>query len=191
MSELKSLKGYKHEYLISDDGSIFSMASGRMKKLNPSLRGKFRNQYLFVRLVTTDGLVNKSIHRLVAENFVTDRPEGAEVINHKDGNKQNNHHSNLEWTTVSENTKHAYAKGLAGASKHGSFKGPVCSVTAGGFGYVFFGCNQAKRIGFDHSLVRRCIAKPGYKHAGHEFYRIDMSIVYGIASQLRAGKDGE
>lgn len=188
MSELKKLNGYKHDYFISDDGDIFSTSSGRMKKLKPSLRGKSRNQYFFVRLVTENGLVNKSIHRLVAENFIHDKPAGCEVINHKDGNKQNNYHANLEWTTVAENTKHAYAKGLAGASKHGSFKGPVCSVAVGGFGYVFFGCNQAKAIGFDHSLVRRCIAKPGYKHAGHEFYRIDMSIVSDIAEQLRAGE---
>lgn len=187
MSELKKLNGYKHDYFISDDGDIFSTSSGRMKKLKPSLRGKSRNQYFFVRLVTENGLVNKSIHRLVAESFIHDKPDGCEVINHKDGNKQNNHHANLEWTTVAENTKHAYAKGLAGASKHGSFKGPVCSVAPDGFGYVFFGCNQARSIGFDHSLVRRCIARPGYKHAGHEFFRIDMSIVSEIA-QLRAGE---
>lgn len=49
MSKVKKLTGYKHEYFISDDGDIFSKASGSMKKLKPSLRGKKRNQYLFVR----------------------------------------------------------------------------------------------------------------------------------------------
>lgn len=38
-----------------------------------------------------------------------DRPE----CNHKDGNKQNNHLDNLEWTSSSENKQHAIASGLA------------------------------------------------------------------------------
>ena len=33
-------------------------------------------------------------------------------INHKDGNKLNNDLNNLEWATISENTKHAYANKL-------------------------------------------------------------------------------
>ena len=35
------------------------------------------------------------------------------VVNHIDGNKRNNDYRNLEWATVSENTKHAFDNGLA------------------------------------------------------------------------------
>ena len=49
------------------------------------------------------------IHRLVAQAFL---PNEKEQVNHKDGNKLNNHVDNLQWVTQSENMKHAYDTGL-------------------------------------------------------------------------------
>lgn len=53
-----------------------------------------------------------SMHRVVYTVFVGDIPEGLQ-INHIDGNKHNNHVSNLEVCTASENLLHAYRTGLA------------------------------------------------------------------------------
>lgn len=51
------------------------------------------------------------IHRLVARTFVPGYVNGL-TVNHIDGNKLNNHHLNLEWITLSENTRKQWASGL-------------------------------------------------------------------------------
>jgi len=51
------------------------------------------------------------VHRVVAEAFKGKIPDDMEV-NHLDGNKQNNHLSNLEIVTHAENQKHASENGL-------------------------------------------------------------------------------
>ena len=51
------------------------------------------------------------IHKLVALAFIPN-PEMKKWINHKDGNKTNNHVDNLEWCTPSENQKHSWKNGM-------------------------------------------------------------------------------
>jgi hypothetical protein len=51
------------------------------------------------------------VHRLVAAAF-HGQPRPDQVTNHKDGDKTNNHASNLEWVTQAENVRHAVETGL-------------------------------------------------------------------------------
>jgi hypothetical protein len=61
--------------------------------------------------VSTNKLPEKYIHRMVATQFVdNDDPQTKTVVDHIDGNKHNNHFTNLEWVTRSENHKRMHAR---------------------------------------------------------------------------------
>lgn len=56
------------------------------------------------------------VHRLVSQLFVSGYFDGA-VVNHKDGIKDNNKFTNLEWVTQSYNVQHAYDNNLTDINK--------------------------------------------------------------------------
>ena len=103
----KDIKGYQGRYQVDENGNVWSCVSGR--KLHPTLR---KTGYYEVCLVDSEGKRHyERVHRLVALMFVQ-KPEGCNVVNHLDCNKQNNHFSNLQWTTVKGNTNQALEHGL-------------------------------------------------------------------------------
>jgi len=91
-------------YLVFENGDIINQKTN--KKLKPQNNG---NGYLKVTLTIEGKQVQKYVHRLVAELYLLDK---SIQVNHIDGDKSNNHISNLEWVTNSENQKHAHRIGL-------------------------------------------------------------------------------
>lgn len=67
--------------------------------------------YGVCKLRNKDKVVSAKVHRLIAETFVPN-PDNKPQVNHKDGNKLNNHYTNLDWVTPSENILHAKRLGL-------------------------------------------------------------------------------
>ena len=103
----KDIPMFEGKYQASNYGNIRSTSyeghEGWIKNLKLSKR---KDGYLQVQLYEKKYLV----HRLVASTFLGEKEQL--LINHKDGNKQNNCINNLEWVTSSENTIHAYSNSL-------------------------------------------------------------------------------
>lgn len=95
-------------YSISDHGRIYSDVSKKI--LSPGIDDtgyrRFSTRY-------KGKPVKFYVHRWVAWAFVYNwEPYSRLFVNHKDGNKLNNHYTNLEWVTLSENSLHAVRTGL-------------------------------------------------------------------------------
>lgn len=116
MMKSKIIQGYgKNKYEVFEDGTVVSL--GRIGARGYIVKDKILTPHLnssgYLRASMNLSGKNKYyfIHRLVAECFVPN-PFNKDKVNHKDGNKHNNHFSNLEWVTSSENNKHAFDNGL-------------------------------------------------------------------------------
>lgn len=102
------IKGYEGHYSINAFGDVFSWKYGAKKQLKRNVNSK---GYQYYCLSLNNKIKNITVHKLVAQTFISDRPLNMQV-NHIDGNKLNNQASNLEYVTPSENIKHAYTNGL-------------------------------------------------------------------------------
>lgn len=102
-----------NNYLIYEDGRVFSLKS------NKFLKGDIVAGYIQYTLYINGKGVRYKAHRLVAMMFL-EMIEGKNVVNHIDGNKLNNHYTNLEWCDQYHNNKHARDTGLNNVSKSNS-----------------------------------------------------------------------
>lgn len=94
----KDISGYEGRYQIGDHGEVRNSRTGRMLKPQP-----FPNGYRWVRLGRGKGHL---VHRLVAAAFIPG--DNALQVNHKDGRRDHNVWTNLEWLSCSDNHRHSY-----------------------------------------------------------------------------------
>lgn len=97
----KPVKGYKH-YEVSNQGRVRNRFGMILKEMD---NGKG------YKSVVLTGQKRVYVHRLVADNFLNNDKNYREV-NHKDGIKDNNDVSNLEWCSRKHNNIHAFKVGL-------------------------------------------------------------------------------
>jgi hypothetical protein len=94
-----------HGYTVYPDGRVFNN-KGILIKMGKTKRG-----YCQVHFNNKENKKTYYLHRVIAMLFIPN-PDKLPEVNHIDGDKSNNHYSNLEWVTRSENIRHAYATGL-------------------------------------------------------------------------------
>lgn len=189
MTEIwEDIPGYEGLYQVSNHGRVkclpkvwFSGMGNNIKRSLPERIKGVRstgNGYNQTTLHKDGVAINYTIHRLVAQSFIPN-PDNKPQINHKDGNKKNNHVSNLEWCTSAENVNHSWDMGLSkvypgfgqnnGGANNGNAK-KVIQMDVNGkiikeWGYVE---QAASELGFGAHNISACacnrqITAHGYK----------------------------
>jgi hypothetical protein len=114
MEVWKDVVGYEGLYQVSDRGNVRSVdryvphkTFGKKFCKGVVIEPKTTNAgYLRVNLCKENRYKSFSVHRLVAEAFLSACDVAGLQVNHKDENKQNNSVENLEWVTRKENNNY-------------------------------------------------------------------------------------
>lgn len=154
---MKEVFGYK----VSEDGSVYGKFG---KKLSPSDNG--RGYLILGLMIAGEGRKTFGVHKLVALAYVPN-PENLPEVNHKDGNKLNNHFSNLEWCTRGDNILHAYENTLRSATGTNNSRcrtdeedvKDICRALECGNTSA-----QIRDQGYDYNLVRAIKARKNWTH---------------------------
>lgn len=116
MEEWKSVLWAEWRYEISISWKLRSIqfhGTPRIKDIRISHDARW---YCIATIYYPWKWITRKIHRLVAINFIPN-PNNFSQVNHIDGNKDNNHASNLEWCTAQHNITHSVTTWLKKVQK--------------------------------------------------------------------------
>ena len=121
----KTIEGFE-DYSVSNKGNMMSRKGKNTIIMKPGLDAM---GYLHIRMYPDEAIFGRypngdkkpkleKIHRLVAKHFLPEPDTTTYMeVNHKDGDKQNNDVTNLEWMSRKENINHAWETGLNEAGR--------------------------------------------------------------------------
>lgn len=192
--EWRPVVGYDGSYEVSSMGNIRSLdrLNGRGSWIKGRLMKPAMNQkgYMRVGLSFKGKQTYYSVHRLVAQAFVTN-PDDKPQVNHINENKTDNRVSNLEWVTNRENAVHGtkiqrttanidYAKKVANTDYALIARKLAKAVTAthlrSGEVLGFPSMQEAQRNGFHAGAVSRCCKGELAHYKGYVWeYAVDVA----------------
>ncbi len=120
----------EEDYLINEEGILINQHTGKIIKAHNDKRG-----YSMVNTYVNKKVVLRQVHQLVALTYLGLPPgpigktKGSYQVDHIDGDKSNNHYSNLEWVTVEENVRRAVAQGKFNHGKNRGINSPNSFLT--------------------------------------------------------------
>ena len=138
-------KDINEKYAVSNHGHVKNKNRGNILKGTVNDKG-----YILVRV--EDRKLTR-LHHLVGAAFIGPRPTGWDT-NHIDGNKQNNHASNLEYCTKSENSRHALNNGFVNTKLTGEQATEIREMYDSGIDTL----DIARQLEFPRWKVARVIA---------------------------------
>lgn len=172
--------GFEEYYQASTRGRIRSkprfvrFKDNRPPRWKPEviLTGRV-DKWGYVRVCTSVNGISRTwkVHRVIALTFIPNSNNKPQV-NHKDGNKQNNHSVNLEWMTNAENQIHALESGLARVNfgeLAPAFTGSVLVFKDGVQIDTLYGNQDMAEKGYDFRLVSACIMRKRKTHRNCTF----------------------
>ena len=161
-------------YLISEYGDIYSKATHKV--LRPFYD---RDGYKRIELTSEPNKYKKFyVHRLVGFMFVDGHSEERNELNHINSIRDDNHYTNLEWVTTSENAIHGYKYGFRENNNvvyDEKFIRKICKNIAKGYNnqeifYIMTGSNDIYSNKKVYTLISRLRHKNNWVDICNEYF---------------------
>ncbi len=91
-------------YYVTENGEVYRLWKTGFKKMKPSINP---DGYYLINFCHNGKKKSYRVNRLVAECYLPN-PNNLPLVEHKDDVKTNNNVSNLMWSTIADNNKHAW-----------------------------------------------------------------------------------
>lgn len=172
----KEIPGHDGRYFINEEGQVWSALSNKILSQHLDSQKKYLQSLMMI--AGRKAGLPRYIHKLVAFTWLDSPPgeigtkRGRYCVNHKDGNKMNNHVSNLEWITCDDNTRHAWQQGLNTQIGETSTSSKLSSKQVRLIRLRLINGESSGYIADEYSVSKGCIEKlrmySNWKHQDHD-----------------------